>query len=120
MLAYARGDTAAFDLLYARHQAALYRFVRRDWLMACADQLAPSSEDQAFWRAAGAQLLHCLDALPDAQRAAFLLHHEDGASIEDLAQRPSLPFETAKSRLRHALKKLRGCIRQYLAALEAA
>src|SRR4051812_39342813 len=28
MLAYANGDTAAFDLLYARHEAALYRFVR--------------------------------------------------------------------------------------------
>lgn len=189
MLAYAGGDTAAFDLLYARHEAALYRFVRRllgaplaaqadevfqetwlrivgaragfrpqgaawrtwaftiahnvamdrlrvagrevsvageedgddplDWLMARADQLAPSSEDQAFWRAAGAQLLHCLDALPEPQRAAFLLHHEDGASVEDLAQRLALPFETAKSRLRYALKKLRGCMGQYLATLEA-
>ena len=29
MLAYAQGDTAAFDVLYARHEAALYRFVRR-------------------------------------------------------------------------------------------
>ena len=29
MLAYARGDAAAFDLLYARHEAGLYRFVRR-------------------------------------------------------------------------------------------
>ena len=188
MLAYARGDAAAFDALYARHEAGLYRFVRRllgaalsaqcdevfqdawlrivsarasfqpqgaawrtwaftiahnaamdrlrvagrevgveaaedgddplDWLMAQADQLAPSTEDQAFWRAAGAQLLHCLDALPHAQRAAFLLHHEDGASVEDLAQRLALPFETAKSRLRYALKKLRGCMGQYLAELE--
>jgi RNA polymerase sigma-70 factor (ECF subfamily) len=29
MLAYAGGDAAAFDVLYARHEAALYRFVRR-------------------------------------------------------------------------------------------
>ena len=29
MSAYARGDAAAFEQLYARHQAALYRFVRR-------------------------------------------------------------------------------------------
>jgi RNA polymerase sigma-70 factor (ECF subfamily) len=190
MLAYARGEAAAFDLLYARHEAGLYRFVRRllggalaaqadevfqeawlrivsarasfrpqgaawrtwaftiahntamdrlrvagrevspereedgddplDWLMARADQLAPSSEDLAFWRAAGAQLLHCLEALPAAQRAAFLLHHEDGASVEDLAQRLALPFETAKSRLRYALKKLRGCMGDYLAPLEPA
>ena len=189
MLAYAGGDAAAFDALYARHEAALYRFVRRllgaplaaqadevfqeawlrivsarasyrpqgaawrtwaftiahnaamdrlrvsgrevavdahdeeeplEWLMARLDQVAPSSEDQAFWRAAGAQLLHCLDALPAPQRAAFLLHHEDGASVEDLAQRLALPFETAKSRLRYALRKLRGCMGEYLAPLETA
>jgi RNA polymerase sigma factor (sigma-70 family) len=191
MLAYARGDAEAFDLLYARHEAALYRFVRRllgsglaaqadevfqdtwlrivaarasfqpqgaawrtwaftiahnlamdrlrvsgrevavegadgegeaplDWLMARLDQVAPSSEELAFWRAAGAQLLHCLDDLPAAQRAAFLLHHEDGATVEDLAERLALPFETAKSRLRYALRKLRGCMGAYLAPLEAA
>lgn len=190
MLAYARGDTDAFDLLYARHEAALYRFVRRllgaglsaqadevfqetwmrivsarasfqpqgarwrtwaftiahnlaidrlrvsgrevgvegdedgedplEWLAGQVEQVAPSSEDLAFWRAAGAQLLHCLDALPADQRAAFLLHHEDGASVEDLARRLALPFETAKSRLRYALRKLRGCMGAYLAPLEAA
>ncbi|TWO67926.1 sigma-70 family RNA polymerase sigma factor [Caenimonas sedimenti] len=184
MLAYAGGDAAAFDVLYQRHEAGLFRFVRRllgsagaaqadevfqdtwlrivaarasfrpqgaawrtwaftiahnlamdrlrvsgreiavdgdgsgddplDWLMASLDRVAPSSEDLAFWRAAGAQLLHCLDALPVAQRAAFLLHHEDGASVEDLAERLKLPFETAKSRLRYALKKLRGCMGDYL------
>jgi RNA polymerase sigma factor (sigma-70 family) len=189
MLAYAGGDAGAFDVLYQRHEAGLYRFVRRllgsaaaaqadevfqdtwlrivtarasfqpqgaawrtwaftiahnvamdrlrvsgrevavdegadggeplDWLMASLDRVAPSSEDLAFWRAAGAQLLHCLDALPAPQRAAFLLHHEDGASVEDLARRLALPFETAKSRLRYALKKLRGCMGHYLTAVEA-
>ena len=29
MRAFAAGDAAAFESLYARHQAALYRFVRR-------------------------------------------------------------------------------------------
>ena len=29
MAAYAQGDAAAFERLYERHQAALYRFVRR-------------------------------------------------------------------------------------------
>jgi DNA-directed RNA polymerase specialized sigma24 family protein len=29
MLAYARGDSGAFDELYARHEGALFRFVRR-------------------------------------------------------------------------------------------
>ena len=188
MLAYAQGDAAAFEELYARHEGALYRFVRRllgasmaaqadevfqdtwmrivaartsfapqgaawrtwaftiahnlamdrlrasgreigldaredgddplDWIAATLDMTHPSSEDTAFWRAAGRQLLHCLDELPDAQRAAFLLHHEDGASVEELAERLGLQFETARSRLRYALQKLRGCMRRYLDVLE--
>jgi RNA polymerase sigma factor (sigma-70 family) len=187
MQAYARGDLAAFDVLYARHEGSLFRFVRRvlggslaaqadevfqetwlrivaargsfapqgaawrtwaftiahnlaidrlrvsgreitpeagddgadplDWLAASLDMSHPSSEDEAFWRAAGRQLLQCLDELPQAQRAAFLLHHEDGASVEELARSLGLPFETAKSRLRYALQKLRGCMRQYLEVL---
>jgi RNA polymerase sigma-70 factor (ECF subfamily) len=188
MLAYTQGDAAAFDELYARHEGALYRFVRRllgaslasqadevfqdtwlrivtaratftpqgaawrtwaftiahnaamdrlrvsgrevglpvnddgedpmEWIAATLDLSHPSSEDVAFWRAAGKQLLHCLDELPEAQRAAFLLHHEDGASVEDLAERLGLQFETAKSRLRYALQKLRGCMRKYLEQME--
>lgn len=189
MQAYARGDLAAFDALYARHEAALFRFVRRvlgasfaaqadevfqetwmrivaargsfapqgaawrtwaftiahnlavdrlrvsgrevslepredagdplEWLSASLDQSHPSSEDEAFWRAAGRQLLDCLERLPPAQRAAFLLHHEDGASVEELARSLGLPFETAKSRLRYALQKLRGCMEPYLQTLGA-
>jgi RNA polymerase sigma factor (sigma-70 family) len=188
MLAYARGDVGAFDELYARHEGALFRFVRRllgaplaaqadevfqdtwmrivaaresfvpqgaawrtwaftiahnaamdrlrtsgrevnveradddgdslEWIAATLDMSHPSAEDVAFWRAAGQQLLHCLDELPEPQRAAFLLHHEDGASVEDLALRLGLQFETAKSRLRYALQKLRGCMRRYLEVLE--
>ena len=190
MLAYAGGDARAFNVLYARHEGALLRFVRRllggalaaqaddvfqdtwlrivaaragyapqgarwrtwaftiahnaamdrlrvsgreigtdglhggddsdplDWLQGALDMAHPSAEDLAFWRAAGQQLLHCLDELPAQQRAAFLLHHEDGATVEDLAQRLELNFETAKSRLRYALQKLRGCMQRYLVVLE--
>ena len=191
MQAYAQGDSAAFDQLYARHEAALLRFVRRllgtrlaaqadevfqdtwmriiaarasfnaeragwrtwaftiahnlamdrlrasgreqrleeastegedpmEWLQEALDLAHPPADDLAHWRAAGRQLLHCLDALPDAQRAAFLLHHEDGASVEDLAARLGLGFETAKSRLRYALAKLRGCMQHYLTPSGAA
>lgn len=88
-----------------------------EWIAATMDLSHPSSEDTAFWRAAGLQLLHCLGELPDAQRAAFLLHHEDGATVEELAQRLGLQFETAKSRLRYALQKLRGCMGRYLEVL---
>ena len=78
------------------------------------------TEDKAHWRAAGQQLLHCLDELPALQRAAFLLHHEDGSSVEELARTLGLGFETTKSRLRYALQKLRACMHAYLTAWEPA
>jgi RNA polymerase sigma-70 factor (ECF subfamily) len=89
-----------------------------DWLQGALDAAHPSTEDLAFWRAAGRQLLACLEQLPAVQRAAFLLHHEDGASVEELARSLGLGFETAKSRLRYALQKLRGCMSAYLVVLE--
>jgi RNA polymerase sigma-70 factor (ECF subfamily) len=62
-------------------------------------------------------LLDCLDALPVAQRAAFLLHHEEGLSVDDMANALDTEFETAKSRLRYAISKLRNCMGAYLAPL---
>ncbi len=190
MQAYSAGDVAAFDVLYARHEGSLFRFIRRvlgarlaaqadevfqdcwlrvvtqrasfapdrgrwktwaftiahnlamdrlrmsgrevsvdafaaddkadasnddlGWLQTGLDDASPSTEDQAHWRAAGQQLLHCLEQLPALQRAAFLLHHEDGSSVEELARALGLGFESAKSRLRYALQKLRGCMQAYL------
>lgn len=84
----------------------------QDW----PDPAAREPADQAFWRAAGQRLLVCLDALPAEQRAAFLLHHEDGLSLAELATALGLGFETAKSRLRYAMGKLRACMGAYLPA----
>ncbi len=74
-----------------------------------------SSEDRTFWRHAGEPLLRCLDELPIAQRSAFLLHHDDGLSLDDVARVLDVGFETAKTRLRYAMSKLRGCMGAYLA-----
>jgi RNA polymerase sigma-70 factor (ECF subfamily) len=198
MLAYAGGDTGAFDVLYARHEGALFRFVRRllgirlaaevdevfqetwvriitardsfspqgaawrTWAFTIAHNLAmdrlrasgrqmvvhvhddddegldavqrvsgrllngqgqpvdaahPSAEDAAFWRSAGRRLLACLNELPDDQRAAFLLHHEDGFTVEAMAAALDIGFETVRSRLRYGLRKLRGCMERYLSVL---
>ena len=87
---------------------------RLEWLQAGLDLSHHSAEDTAYWRAAGQQLLQCLEALPAVQRAVFLLHHEDGATLEGLAKALELGFETIKSRLRYALQKLRGCMQGYL------
>ncbi|VWX57502.1 ECF RNA polymerase sigma factor SigK [Burkholderiales bacterium 8X] len=78
----------------------------------------PSAEELAFWRAAGRRLLACLDELPDDQRSAFLLHHEEGFTVERMASTLDIGFETVRSRLRYGLKKLRGCMERYLSVLE--
>jgi RNA polymerase sigma factor (sigma-70 family) len=189
MSAFAAGNVQAFEWLYQRHHAALYRFVRRllgrdgaaqadevfqdtwlrvvnakdryapqgasfrTWLFTLAhnravDILRRSGREQAlpaddetgepfvpegtpwshwprpeeaidelvFWRRAGARLLECLDQLPVAQKSAFLLHHEDGITLDELARALDIGFETAKSRLRYALAKLRTCMGAYLDA----
>ena len=192
MAAYARGDAAAFERLYARHRQGLYRFLRRllgrthaaqldevfqdtwlrvvqardrwqpqgasfrTWLFTLAHHRAidllrrggrevaldafegedgepwqpdaaawqhwpaPAAstlqaDELAFWRRAGARLLECLEQLPLPQRSAFLLHHDDGLALDDVARALEVGFETAKTRLRYAMSKLRGCMGAYLA-----
>jgi len=53
------------------------------------------------------RLLAALAALPDAQREAFLLQQEGELSIEEIAVATGVSRETAKSRLRYAVVKLR-------------
>jgi RNA polymerase sigma-70 factor, ECF subfamily len=48
-----------------------------------------------------------LDALPDEQRAVFLLYEESGLSLEEIGEITGVGMETAKSRLRYAVGKLR-------------
>jgi RNA polymerase sigma factor (sigma-70 family) len=85
-----------------------------EWLQAELGAGSPSSEDTAHWRAAGQQLMHCLDALPHAQRVVFLMHHEDDCTLQEMAAALHIAAEAAKSRLRYAMAKLRGCMGTYL------
>jgi RNA polymerase sigma-70 factor (ECF subfamily) len=57
------------------------------------------------------RLLAALDALPAAQREAFVLQQEGELSVEEIAQVTGVTRETAKSRLRYALGKLRATLR---------
>lgn len=76
---------------------------------------ALQGDELAFWRRAGEKLLACLDELPLAQRSAFLLHHDDGLALAEVAHALEVGFETAKTRLRYAMAKLRACMGAYLA-----
>ena len=82
-----------------------------DWPM----PTAARDDEVLFWRRAGERLLQCLDELPAAQRVVFLLHHDEDRTLDDVARALELGFETAKSRLRYAMTKLRLCMGAYLA-----
>jgi len=170
MLAYARGEMRAFETLYSRHRAALYRYLVRQardteiandlfqevWsrvivnrvryeprakfrtflftlahncfidhcrrlksrpagasvdeadaadLLATDDDARPESaleraETTRRYRAA-------LATLPQEQRDVYLLHEESDLSLEEIACVTGVGTETAKSRLRYAVGKLR-------------
>jgi RNA polymerase sigma factor (sigma-70 family) len=172
MLAYAGGDAAAFETLYARHKAGLFRFMLRSvkasgeadelyqdvwmrvieartrytpqakfstWLYTIAHNrlvdhwrtkglalVSLDDEDGAALQVAAGpaweparnveagqtleRLAAALAALPLAQREAFLLHHEGGLGIAEIAAATGSAEDAAKSRLRYAMNKLREAI----------
>jgi len=58
------------------------------------------------------RLLQLIENLPAAQRETFLLQQESDMSIEEIAQATGVNRETAKSRLRYAVAKLREGMQQ--------
>jgi len=170
MLRYKDGDTAAFEMLYRRHNDALYRYllrlcqhrataedvfqdvwgkiikarsnyrptakfttfmyrvahncfidhVRRNKRHSNNTELEPEfhadpseSPDTITERSlARERLVVALHDLPEEQRDAFLLHEEGGLSIDQIASVTGSNRETAKSRLRYAVNKLRAAIEE--------
>jgi DNA-directed RNA polymerase specialized sigma24 family protein len=51
-----------------------------------------------------------LRVLPDAQRTAFLMYVEGGLALPEIAAATGVGVETAKSRLRYAVSRLRGAV----------
>jgi RNA polymerase sigma-70 factor, ECF subfamily len=68
------------------------------------DRVAEFAEQQSA-------LLAAVAALPREQREAFLLREETGLSVEEIARVTDVPVETAKSRLRYAIRKLKKSLR---------
>jgi RNA polymerase sigma factor (sigma-70 family) len=166
MLAYRSGDARAFETLYARYRARLFRFVLRSiktravaeelyqeiwmrviearstykatarfttWLYTIAHNRmvdhwrraglalvaldsgdipsgAPGPQRHAEGREALARFAAALDALPAAQREAFLLHEEAGMTVAEIATATGSNEEAAKSRLRYAMAKLKAVV----------
>lgn len=63
-------------------------------------------------RQQAAQLMAALDALPAAQRDAFLLQAEGEMSVAEIAAATGVGLETAKSRLRYARAALRRALEE--------
>jgi len=173
MLAYGRGEMRAFEALYARHRAALYRYLVRQardteiandlfqevWsrVIIIRARYEPRAKFRTFLftlahncfidhcrrsksRPAGlvledadaADLLPADDArrpdaeleradtsrryraalatLPPEQRDVYLLHEESDLSLEEIANVTGVGTETAKSRLRYAVGKLKAAL----------
>jgi RNA polymerase sigma-70 factor (ECF subfamily) len=67
------------------------------------DVRAEHSQLKARYRAA-------IAALPPEQRDVFLLYEESGLSLDEIASISAVGMETAKSRLRYAVAKLRATL----------
>jgi RNA polymerase sigma-70 factor (ECF subfamily) len=54
-----------------------------------------------------------LEELPPEQRDVFVLYEESGLTLEEIGRITGVAMETAKSRLRYAVGKLRGALKQH-------
>ena len=71
------------------------------------DEREPPQEEALDAKRQVERLLGLIAELPELQREAFLLQQEGGMSVEEIAQATGVSRETAKSRLRYAMSKLR-------------
>jgi RNA polymerase sigma-70 factor (ECF subfamily) len=176
MVRYRDGDARAFETLYGRHKAPLYRYLQRTcrnketandlfqevWgkVIASRDRYEVRAQFTTFlyriahncvidhFRRAGrryegtvgdvnemvealpaadqqqpevavsevqlrADFRRALDALPAEQRDVFVLYEETGLSLEEIGKVTGVAMETAKSRLRYAVSKLRAALKQH-------
>ena len=173
MLAYASGEMRAFETLYSRHRAALYRYLVRQardgeiandlfqevWSRVIVNRARYEARAKfrtfLFTLAHNCFIDHCrrlkarpmamgvddadaadllpadeealpemeierdensrryraaLATLPPEQRDVYLLHEESDLSLEEIARVTGVGAETAKSRLRYAVSKLKAAL----------
>lgn len=75
-------------------------------------RIVVSSAEQPDDYTARRHAVQMLDDLPDDQRQALVMHHVVGLSVPELADELGIPFETARSRLRLGMQKLREQLRR--------
>src|SRR5262245_62973418 len=71
--------------------------------------LDPGPEERALLKERAAQFLAAIEALPFAQREAFLLQQEGDLTVQEIAHVTGVSRETAKSRLRYESGRAHDC-----------
>lgn len=84
-----------------------------DAIDAVADASFREPDNELDRRRLAREIIEQLALLPDLQREVFLLRHEAGLSLDDIAEVTGVDAETAKSRLRYALAKLRRALARH-------
>ena len=95
------------------HNLLVDHWRRKGLVLVDSDEEPASGDDPAQRveaRRTAARFLQALEALPPAQREAFLLHEEAGMSVAEIAAATGTSEEAAKSRLRYAMAKLKAVI----------
>jgi RNA polymerase sigma-70 factor (ECF subfamily) len=78
-----------------------------DAILAAADESCAAPLDEALAGEAQERLGAALERLPAEQRAAFLLYVEGGLTVTEIGEATGVNPETAKSRLRYAVARLK-------------
>jgi RNA polymerase sigma-70 factor (ECF subfamily) len=117
-----RFSTWLYAILLHRHQKWVRRAksrpialagmpaLERDELLARQENVAspePSPTEDAARNETSKRMRECIDRLPEKHRQILLLRFFEDASLPDMAQVLGCPVGTVKSRLHHALEKLR-------------
>lgn len=92
---------------YRRRRAAIPVVDDEQALAEARDEPLHEPENELERRRLSQRLLQSLADLPMVQREVFLLRQEGGLSLQEIAHITGVDVETAKSRWRYALAKLR-------------
>lgn len=120
----ARFTTWLYQVAHSAWVDHVRRHARRPKLVTGQSQDAPQAEAVTAASAgpparaqagqAMQQVIAAIEALPPDQREVFLLKQETDLTIEEIGEATGVSRETAKSRLRYALKKLRAELKDVL------
>jgi RNA polymerase sigma-70 factor (ECF subfamily) len=80
------------------------------------DARRPGADELVYASEIGARVQAALGTLSTQERAAFLLRHEQGGSIEDVCRALNVNTNAAKHAVFRAVKKMRAALRPFVTA----